>query len=89
MSVLTIAITQVQDLNGFVNASNEFGKDRVLEMGCKHTQIAKIIMEDGNSIEIAEACREEGFNNLHRSALIKVKNGLTSLDEVDRVTSGH
>ncbi len=44
MSVLTIAITQVQDLNGFVNASNEFGKDRVLEMGCKHTQIAKIIM---------------------------------------------
>ena len=46
-------------------------------------------MEDGNSIEIAEACEKEGFNNLHRSALVKVKNGLTSLDEVERVTSGH
>ena len=44
MSVLTIAITQVQDLNGFVNAANEYGNDRVLEMGCKHTQVAKIIM---------------------------------------------
>ena len=44
MSVLTIAITQVQDLNGFVNAANEYGNDRALEMGCKHTQVAKIIM---------------------------------------------
>ena len=51
--------------------------------------IAKIIMEDGNSIEIADVCKEEGFNNIFQSALIKVKNGLTSLEEVDRVTSGH
>jgi len=34
-------------------------------------------------------CKEEGFNNIFQSALIKVKNGLTSLEEVDRVTSGH
>tara|TARA_B110000196_G_scaffold311921_1_gene316501 strand:+ start:963 stop:1592 length:630 start_codon:yes stop_codon:yes gene_type:complete len=44
MSVLTIAITQIQDLNGFVNAANEFGNDRMREMGCKHTQTAKVIM---------------------------------------------
>ncbi|XOV87310.1 MAG: type IV-A pilus assembly ATPase PilB [Pseudomonadota bacterium] len=52
-------------------------------------EIQKIIMEDGNSIVIAEACQREGFNNIFQSALIKVKNGLTSIEEVDRVTSGH
>jgi type IV pilus assembly protein PilB len=65
------------------------GRVGIYEVAKITDKIAKIIMEDGNSIEIAEACREEGFNNLHRSALIKVKNGLTSLDEVNRVTSGH
>ncbi|MDZ7686897.1 MAG: type IV-A pilus assembly ATPase PilB [Gammaproteobacteria bacterium] len=52
-------------------------------------EIQKIIMEDGNSIEIAEACQREGYNNIFQSALKKVKDGLTSIAEVDRVTSGH
>ena len=51
--------------------------------------ISKIIMEDGNSIEIAAQCEKEGFANIFKSALVKVKNGMTSLEEVDRVTSGH
>ena len=65
------------------------GRVGIYEVAKITDNIAKIIMEDGNSIEIAEACEREGFNNLHRSALVKVKNGLTSLDEVERVTSGH
>ncbi len=52
-------------------------------------EISKIIMEDGNSLQIAEVSEREGFNNIFQSAMVKVKNGLTSLDEVDRVTSGH
>ena len=44
MSVMTIAVTSVQDLNGFVEGSNSFAKQRVLDMGCSHTSIAKIIM---------------------------------------------
>ncbi|HKI74366.1 MAG TPA: type IV-A pilus assembly ATPase PilB, partial [Pseudomonadales bacterium] len=52
-------------------------------------EISKIIMEDGNSIEIAKICQEQGFNNIFQSALRKVKAGMTSLEEVDRVTSGH
>ena len=52
-------------------------------------EISKIIMEDGNSLQIAEVSEREGFNNIFQSALVKVKSGLTSLDEVDRVTSGH
>lgn len=52
-------------------------------------EIQKIIMADGNSIEIGECCQREGFNNIWQSAMVKVKNGLTSMEEVDRVTSGH
>lgn len=51
--------------------------------------IARIIMEDGNSIEIADACRKEGFNDLRASGLLKVQAGMTSLEEVHRVTTGH
>jgi len=52
-------------------------------------EISKIIMEDGNSLQISQVCQEQGFRNIYQSALIKVKQGLTSLAEVDRVTSGH
>lgn len=50
-------------------------------------EISKIIMEDGNAIEIAEASRRLGYNNLRRSGLIKVMQGITTLQEVNRVTS--
>ena len=51
--------------------------------------ISKIIMEGGNSIEIAEACKSEGFDDLRRSSLKKVMQGVTSLEEANRVTSSH
>ena len=51
--------------------------------------IARIIMQEGNSIEIADQCRKDGFNDLHRSGLVKVMQGITSLEEINRVTSGH
>ena len=51
--------------------------------------IARIIMEDGNSIQIADQARIEGFNDLRRSGLKKVMAGVTSLAEVNRVTTGH
>ncbi len=48
--------------------------------------ISRIIMEGGNAIEIADAARKEGFNNLRISALRKAAQGLTSLEEANRVT---
>ncbi|MEE4145181.1 MAG: type IV-A pilus assembly ATPase PilB [Halieaceae bacterium] len=48
--------------------------------------IARIIMEEGNSIQISEQARAEGFNDLRRSALQKVAQGLTSLEEANRIT---
>ena len=49
-------------------------------------EISRIIMEGGNSIEIADAAKREGFNNLRVSALRKAAQGLTSLEEANRVT---
>lgn len=48
--------------------------------------IARIIMEDGNSLVIADQARKEGYPDLRRSGLIKVMSGLTSLQEINRVT---
>jgi type IV pilus assembly protein PilB len=49
--------------------------------------ISRIIMEDGNSIEISDAARQEGFYDLRTSALKKVVQGITSLEEANRVTT--
>ena len=48
--------------------------------------ISRIIMESGNTIQIADMARQQGFNDLRRSALVKVANGLTSLAEANRIT---
>lgn len=46
----------------------------------------KLILEGGNTLELAIQAKAEGFNDLRRSGLEKVKQGVTSLEEVDRVT---
>ncbi|AIF47252.1 type IV-A pilus assembly ATPase PilB [Dyella japonica] len=48
--------------------------------------IQKIILQGGNTLQIAEAARKAGVNDLRASALLKVKKGVTSLAEIDRVT---
>jgi type IV pilus assembly protein PilB len=48
--------------------------------------IARIIMEEGNSMQIHQQAQEEGFNDLRASALVKVAQGLTSLEEANRIT---
>ncbi|WP_267176089.1 type IV-A pilus assembly ATPase PilB [Marinicella marina] len=48
--------------------------------------IKKIILGGGNSIEIAEQATKDGIANLRKSALLKVKNGITGLVEANRVT---
>jgi type IV pilus assembly protein PilB len=49
-------------------------------------KISRIIMEGGNSLEIADQASKEGFANLRQSALKKCAEGITSLEEVNRVT---
>jgi type IV pilus assembly protein PilB len=49
-------------------------------------QIQKIILEGGNALQIADVATKAGVNDLRRSALLKAKNGVTSLAEINRVT---
>ena len=48
--------------------------------------VAKIIMAGGNSLEIADFAKTEGFRNLRQSALRKAAEGLISLEETNRVS---
>mgnify|MGYP000568321892 FL=1 len=48
--------------------------------------ISQLIMSEATSLEIAAQADEEGFNNLRKSALLKAIEGVTSLEEVERVT---
>ncbi len=48
--------------------------------------MGRIIMEGGNAIQIADQAILEGVIDLRRSGLNKVKDGVTSLIEINRVT---
>ncbi len=49
-------------------------------------EMSRIIMAEGNAIQLADQARKEGINDLRQSGLIKVKQGITSLEDVNRVT---
>ncbi|MGB1479587.1 MAG: type IV-A pilus assembly ATPase PilB [Marinobacter salsuginis] len=49
-------------------------------------ELANMIMEEASSIKIAKQAQAEGFRNLRQSALLKVIEGVTSLEEANRVT---
>jgi len=48
--------------------------------------MGRIIMEGGNAMQIAEQATQEGVIDLRQAGLNKVKDGVTSLEEVNRVT---
>jgi type IV pilus assembly protein PilB len=50
-------------------------------------EINRIIMTNGNAIDIADQARREGIRDLRQSGLIKVRAGMTSLEEVEAVTN--
>ena len=49
-------------------------------------QIGRIIMEGGNAMQVAAEVKKEGVADLRMSGLKKVKDGITSLEEINRVT---
>ena len=48
--------------------------------------MGRIIMEGGNAMTLAEQAKKEGIPDLRESGLKKVMDGMTSLDEINRVT---
>jgi len=49
-------------------------------------EMGRIIMEGGNAMELAKQASSEGVADLRESGLKKVADGITSLEELDRVT---
>lgn len=72
---------------GCENCKNGYkGRVGIYEVVKITPALQRIIMEEGNSIQIAEQARKEGFNDLRASGLLKAMQGITSLEEVNRVT---
>ena len=45
-----------------------------------------LILNGGNAMEMADLSKSEGVNDLRASGLEKIRQGVTSLEEVDRIT---
>jgi type IV pilus assembly protein PilB len=50
-------------------------------------EIQKIILRDGSALDIAAQAERDGVRSLRQSGLQKIKQGLTSLEEVLAVTN--
>jgi len=50
-------------------------------------EIGNIIMRGGNQLDIEIQAQKEGISDLRQSGLNKVRQGITSLEEVERVTN--
>jgi len=49
--------------------------------------MGKLIMEGGNALQLADLSKSEGVNDLHASGLIKIRQGILSLEELNRIVT--
>ncbi|WP_345861732.1 type IV-A pilus assembly ATPase PilB [Shewanella algae] len=63
------------------------GRVGIYEVMKMSDEIARTIMEGGNSLQIATTAKQQGMRNLRLSGLLKVIQGVTSIAEINRVTS--
>ncbi|MCL1038286.1 type IV-A pilus assembly ATPase PilB [Shewanella submarina] len=63
------------------------GRVGIYEVMKMSDEIARIIMEGGNSLQMADMAKSQGMKDLRQSGLQKVIQGITSITEVNRVTS--
>ncbi len=50
--------------------------------------VAELIMSGGTSLDIAQQAIQEGMFTLRRSGLVRIQEGLTTLNEVNRICAG-
>ena len=63
------------------------GRTGIYQVMPMSEEIQEIVLNGGSALDIAEAAQKAGVRDLRQSALLKVKNGITSLAEIDRVTT--
>ncbi len=62
------------------------GRTGIYQVMPMNDEIQSIVLAGGSAMHIAEAAHRAGVRDLRQSALLKVKNGVTSLAEINRVT---
>jgi type IV pilus assembly protein PilB len=62
------------------------GRTGIYQVMPMDEDIQKIILAGGSALQIADRAQESGIRDLRASALMKVKNGILSLAEINRVT---
>lgn len=62
------------------------GRVGLFEMLYVSKEIGKIIMQKGNSLDIQAQAERDGMISIRQAGLNKVKSGITSLEEINRVT---
>ena len=48
--------------------------------------LGRSLMENGNAMQLGDQAKAEGVADLRESGLKKVRDGITSLEEINRVT---
>ena len=62
------------------------GRVGIFEVMPISEEMERLIMEDANAMQLREQAKAEGIEDLRTSGLRKVKAGITSLEELNRVT---
>ena len=87
-----------EDLDGSWQAFGPTGCDACKATGYKgrigiyevmpiSDEMRQLIMRSANALDIADQSQKEGVKNLRQSGLLKVKQGVTSLEEVEAITN--
>lgn len=72
---------------GCSNCNNGYkGRVGIYQVMKISEEMGRIIMEGGNAMDLADQAKKEGIPDLRESGLKKVMDGITSLEEVNRVT---
>ena len=94
--LLRLGFAQAQITQGFTTfkpigcehcSAGYKGRVGIYEVMKMSDEIARTIMEGGNSLQIASQAKAQGMRDLRQSGLLKVMHGVTSIAEVNRVTS--
>lgn len=94
--LLRLGFSQTQITQGFTTfkpvgcehcSAGYKGRVGIYEVMKMSDEIARTIMEGGNSLQIASQAKAQGMRDLRQSGLLKVMHGVTSIAEVNRVTS--
>ena len=63
------------------------GRTGIYEVMPISDDMRQLIMRNGNALDIADQAAKEGVRTLRQSGLIKVKSGITSLEEIEACTN--